>query len=209
MTRDLVAGACSYAIFFLIAAHPFLDIQVGTHKMEAQEITNWLTAALAVATVWLGAETRRMAVAAKASIDLESQPYLSFRGFLIKIGTFQDFSNQNTGAFRLGLRLLNPGKVLVTYEVSSMLVSVNGTTAPNPRFDTMGGVIHPSDEMLFFYPIIATAIPLKTPATAEAEFRINYWAIPTEKKSLTAKVRVLLTSETDHEWTYLEGPHYA
>jgi len=176
--------------------------------MESQDITNWLTAGLAIATVWLGAETRRMAVAAKASIDLEGRPYLSFRGCFIKIGTLQDLSAQSTGAFRVGLRLFNPGKVLVTYKVESMQVSVNGTPMTNPHFETTGGVIHPSDEMIFFYPIIATETPLATPATAEVQYCISYWAIPAEMKTLTAKVQVLITSLTDHEWIFLEGPHY-
>ncbi len=177
--------------------------------MNAQDITNWITAALAVATVWLGAETRKMAVTAKASIELESRPYLSFRGFFVKIGTLQDFSAQDKGALRIGLRLFNPGKVLVTYNVESMLVSINGSTIVNPTFDTTGGIIHPTEETFFFHPVIASSSPMKAPATIEIQYHIAYWTVPTDKKILTAKVRLLLTSETDHEWTYIEGPHYA
>lgn len=209
MARGWVAGAYSYGVFFLIVAHPFLNIKSLDDTMNAQEITNLLTAALAVATVWLGAETRKMAVAAKASIELEARPYLSFRGFYVKIGTLQELSSQNTGALRIGLRLFNPGKVLVTYKVESMLVSINSTTTANPTFDTTGSVIHPAEETLFFYPVIGSLSPLKAPATLEILYRIAYWTVPADKKVLTAKVRLLLTSETDHEWIYLEGPHYA
>jgi hypothetical protein len=208
MARDLILGGCSYAIFSLLTAHPFLNMDLRSIPMNAQDITNWLTAALAVATVWLGVETRRMAITAKASIELETRPYLSFRGFHIKIGTLQDISTQNRGGLRIGLRLFNPGKVLVTYKVESMIVSVNGAEAADPKFETMSGVIHPTEEILFFYPVIGTPSPLKAPATAEVKFRIAYWSIPAEKKTLTANVQVLLTSETDHEWTYIEGPDY-
>ena len=176
--------------------------------MNAQDITNLLTAGLAIATVWLGLETRRMAVAAKASIDLESRPYLSFRGFLIKTGIFQDFSPQSKGAFRIGLRLFNPGKVLISYSVKNMDVSVNDIVATNPHFETTGGVIHPTEELIFFYPIITSLTPIKAPAVAEVKFSINYWATPNEIKNLNSSVRVLITSDNDHEWTYTDGPNY-
>jgi hypothetical protein len=177
--------------------------------MEAQDITNLLTVGLAVATVWLAAETRKMAVAARASIDLESRPYLAFRGFYVNIGALHDVSTQNAGAFRIGLRLANPGKVLVTYEVESMSVSLAGNPAPDPHFDTSSGVIHPGEETTFFYPVIATTTPVTAPSEAVVEYAIRYWAVPTERKSMRARVRLLLTSATTHEWIYLEGPHYA
>lgn len=176
--------------------------------MEPQDITNWLTAGLAVATVWLGAETRKMAVAAKASIDLESRPYLAFRGFDVNIGALHDVSAKNAGAFRVGLRLANPGKVLITYEVESMLVSLPGIPSAIPHFDTFSGVIHPADETTFFYPVIATTTPITAPSEAVVDFVVCYWAVATERKSMRAKVKLLLTSATAHEWTYLDGPRY-
>ncbi len=177
--------------------------------MEAQDITNLLTAGLAVATVWLGAETRKMAVAAKASIGLESRPYLAFRGIYVKIGTLQDFSAKNAGAFHVGLRLANPGKVLITYEVESMSVTLMGNPSAKPHFDTTSGVIHPAEEITFFYPVIATTAPITAPSEIVVDYAVSYWAVATERKSTRAKVRLLLTSATDHEWTYLDGPHYA
>lgn len=209
LNQSWILGACSYVIFGLMAVHPFIDFHSSLTNMEAQDITNWLTAGLAVATVWLGAETRKMAVAAKASIELESRPYLAFRGLYVNIGTLQDVSTQKAGAFRIGLRLANPGKVLITYKVDSMLVSLAGNPAANPHFDTTSGVIHPADETTFFYPVIATTTSITAPSEAVVEYAVSYWAIETERKSMRAKVRLLITSATTHEWIYLDGPHYA
>jgi hypothetical protein len=176
--------------------------------MEAQTITNLLTAGLGVATVWLAIETRRMAVAAKSSIDLESHPYLSLRGLFIKPGTIRDLTTSEAGALRIGLRLFNPGKTLVTYNVDSISVSLNGMSSDTPRFETTGGVIHPSEETIFFYPVIRSAVPIQAPSEGEIAFSITYWSVITEKKKLKGKIKYLITSATDHEWVYLEGPNY-
>jgi hypothetical protein len=164
---------------------------------------------MAAATVWLAVETRRMAVATKASIDLLGRPYLAFRGVYLNIGSLLNSPVGHAGAIRLGVRLYNPGKVLVYYHVPQMTASFGGHVAADLTFDSRGGVIHPEEEITYFYPLISSPLPLVAPAEGQVEFQVSFWSVPTERKTLRAKLRVTLTSATTHEWKFLEGPSYA
>jgi hypothetical protein len=206
---NIKLGLCSYIIFSSIAAYPFVDFSQLGLLMNAQEWGNLIAAGVALATLWLGFETMRMSKAARASIDLATKPYLSLRGFFINIGMLHQTSIPNQHAFRIGLRLFSPSKVQIHYEVQSMLVTLNGLAATNPHFDTTKFVLHPDEEMLFFYPLIISGVPITTPAIADVEFRLNFWAVPEEMKSLDGKIRVDITSNATHEWHYLEGPNYS
>jgi hypothetical protein len=119
--------------------------------MGAQTITNWLTLILAISTVWLAVETRRMSVAAMRSIELETRPYLSFRGLYLSFAKITELTSPtDMPALRLGLRLFNPGKVLVDYQMEEFKVSFANSNPTNPTFETTGGAIHPSTETIFF-----------------------------------------------------------
>ena len=176
--------------------------------MDAQTLLNLLTAALAVATVWLAISTQRMAAAAKASVDLAAHPYLSIRGTYVSLGALRDLSAVHSGATRLGIRLFNPGKVRVTYQIDQIIASIGGHTVDTPKFETTSGVVHPDEETTYFFPVIPSPKPIQSPAEGEIAVTISFWSIPTEKQSLKAKLRVFVTSPTNHEWLFLEGPVY-
>jgi len=177
--------------------------------MDAQTLTNVLTAGMAAATVWLAIETRKMAVATKATLDLSTRPYLAFHGIALTIGTLQNPGTHSTGAVRMGVRLRNPGKVLIYYHVPNISASFQGHGALALTFDSRGGVLHPEEEVTYFYPLIATPQPPTAPALGSIEFQISFWSAPTERKTLRAKLNVQLTSATSHEWNFIEGPSYA
>lgn len=176
--------------------------------MTAQEIANLLTAGLGVATVWLAIETRRMATAAKAAIDLAAQPYLSLRGTYLNLGKLRDLSAANQGATRIGVHLYNPGKVLVRYDVVEMAASMAGNTESNPVFDNTKGVLHPDEQITYFYPLIKTPQQIQAPTEGEVSIRVQYWAVETAKKLVSGKYRILVTSQNTHEWVLIEGPNY-
>lgn len=177
--------------------------------MDAQSWAGLLTGAMALATVWLAVETRRMAAAAKASVDLAARPYLAFHGIFLNIGNLQNPGTHYTGAVRMGVRLKNPGKVLVYYHVPHITASFAGYGPLDSKFDSHGGVLHPEEEVVYFYPLIATPAPPKAPAEGEIEFQISFWSAPKERKTLRGKLKVVLTSASSHEWNFIEGPSYA
>lgn len=177
--------------------------------MTAQEIANLLTAGLGVTTVWLAIETRRMASASRAAIDLAAQPYLSLRGTSLSLGKLQDLSAVNQGATRIGVRLCNPGKILIKYEVIEMTASIAGATEQNPVFYNTKGVLHPEEEIAHLFPIIKTPQQIKAPTEGEVSIKVQYWAVETRKKAVSAKYRIVVTSQSNHEWLLLEGPTYA
>src|SRR6266446_6572650 len=115
--------------------------------MDAQIVTNWLTAALGAATVWMAFETRRMASAAKESIELESRAYFAFRGIDLKLAQVLDPSTKNpVPGVRVALRLGNPGKVLVRYHVNSIACSLTFPSGDMTKLATKGGVVFPGEE---------------------------------------------------------------
>ena len=176
--------------------------------MDGQSIANWLTAGLGIATVWLAIATQRMATAAKASVDLAAHPYLSIRGLHVSLGSLRDLSATHAGATRLGIRLFNPGKVRITYQIENISASIGGHSVATPKFESTGGVIHPDEETTYFYPLIPSPSPIQAPTDGEMAVTVSYWSVPTEKKSVKAKLRVLVTSQSTHEWLFLEGPEY-
>ena len=180
--------------------------------MDAQILILLLTLGLAIATVWLAFETRRMATATRDLVELQGRPYLAFTGLQLALSPALNVSSDDQGtSARLALQLSNPGQVLVTYEVDDLEVTFEGVKIKNPTFDNRGGVIHPKDQALFFYPSITTPSALRPGVSGEVGFKIRFWSSPHRQHHLDARLRYQVTSiESGHlEWLYLEGPRYA
>jgi len=181
--------------------------------MDPQLLMNLLTGGLAIATVWLAIETRRMASASKSQIELQGQPHLAFHGFNIATAQVANIAEASTTqALRLGLELNNPGHVLVNYEVTSLSSSLGSVSLNSSDFATKGGVVHPGTQTLFLLPFALIPPGPSGPApSSEVEFAISYWATTESKQSLKAKVRLQLLSlqPLNFQWVFLDGPTYA
>lgn len=180
--------------------------------MNAANIANWLTLALAISTVWLAIETRRMSTAAKSSIELETRPYLAFRGLYLSFAKLASPAPPTeTPALRVGLKLFNPGKVLVTYQVESITVSFPGSTLDSPTFETTGGVIHPGEETLFFYPWLPFTGQPNILGGGEIAFTIAFRSTVNQQSRVKAKLTFTIKSADakDYEWIFSEGPVYS
>jgi len=180
--------------------------------MDSQDVTNLLTLGLGAATVWLGFETRRVAIATKESVELQSLPYLALSGLEATVGTRINLvTGLEDRAVRLGLRLSNPGQVLINYEVESIEVVFADAVAQNPQFETRGGVIHPKAETIFYYPWIFAAVPLRPGLNGEVRFRINFWSSLLRVNHVASRLRYTLQGNdlSRIEWLYLDGPSYA
>jgi hypothetical protein len=179
--------------------------------MDAQTVTNLLTAGLGIGTVWLAVETRRMASAARNALELESQPFLSFRGLRLARSNLRSLSDSSDAAgLRVALRLFNPGKVRVYYAVEEFRVAFSDGPSAQATFNTRGDVVHPTEENLFYYPWVATPGDLHLLNAGTVHFRISYWSSPKVKSSLAARLSftITATSPLDWEWIYEEGPTY-
>jgi hypothetical protein len=175
-------------------------------------VTDYLTATMAIATVWLAVETRAMARAANESIRLQAQPFLSFAGVDAKLAQGMDLkSGQATKAIRLALRLSNPGKVMINYAVKSISCSLTFPAGRTEDLDTKGGVIFPDQETLFLLPFTPLPTGSQVAPSSEMAFQIEYWSEPGERKCVRAKVAVTFTNHSplDWQWVFIEGPTYA
>lgn len=169
-----------------------------------------LTFLLAAATVWLAVATWRMASVSKASFDLESRPYFAFKGLLFKFHLekpTEESKPPTKGAVRIGLRFRNPGRVLIHYQVKSIRITFSGATVDNPKFETMGGPIYPSDETMFWYGAIPNIDISAMPKRGNVEYEVEYYAIE-RKKAFQSSRKIQYTINSidpyDMDWLYLE-----
>lgn len=180
-------------------------------NLDAQSVTNLLTLALAVATVWLAIATQQMARASKASIELQSTPYLAIEGLTFGLGHANDLQLATpSGIVRLGLLLLNPGHVLVNYEVEELTVTFSGTSLDKPSFLTKRGVVHPGAKAQYFYPTIKISDQLRPGQMGEVRFKLAFWTTQQQIKHVEGKTQFTLQSlQPAHvDWLYVEGPSY-
>lgn len=189
----------------------FYPNYIALAMVDAQTVTNLLTAAMAGATVWLAVETRRMAKAAQASIDLQARPYLAFRGFDLKLAHILDpQTNTSVPGIRVALKLGNPGRVLITYHMNSITCSLTFQTGDMTKMATKGGVIFPEQETLFLLPFAPLQQTGNIAPFSDVKFDLSFWAADRQRQRLCAKVRleVLASQPLDWQWVFLEGPSY-
>ena len=169
-----------------------------------------LTFLLAAATVWLAIATWRMASVSKASFDLETRPYFSFKNFLFKFFLEEPTDNNpspSKGSVRIGLKFKNPGRVLIHYQVEKIRITFSGATIDNPKFELMGGTIYPNDETLFWYGAIQNIDLSTMPKKGNVEYEIKYYAV--EKNHTFKSIRKIeytinSINPFDMDWLYLE-----
>ena len=181
-------------------------------SFDAQDITNLLTLALAVGTVWLAIATHKMAVATQEAVAIQGQPFLAVDGLALALGQAANVTaNSAAGVSRLALLMSNPGQVLVTYEVEQIDVTFNDAKVIDPTFFTRRGVIHPKAQVQFFYPTIQFAGQLQPGLSGEVEFKVAYWSTLHTVKHVSGRMKYVLQSVDPGrmEWLYLEGPNYA
>jgi len=179
---------------------------------DAQDITNLLTLALAISTVWLAIATHNMAKATREAVAIQGQPFLAVDGIALALGQAADIASGGAaGISRLALVLSNPGQVLVSYEVETFEVTFNDSKVQKPEFFTRRGVIHPKAQAQFYYPSIQFAGQLRPGLSGEVEFTIGYWATLHEVHHVSGRMRYMLQSVEPGriEWLYLDGPQYA
>lgn len=155
--------------------------------MESQEMLNWITLALAAATVWLAFATQAMARASKRVVELEATPYLSFsqpRITLHKNMSNSDVPKVDQTIARLGIELRNPGKIRIQYKVKQIRMTLNSVTVENPEFKTEGGYIFPGELGIYWYGNVQFIGDLSIPMKGTAEFEIEYWAAEPNKPSV-------------------------
>lgn len=168
---------------------------------------NVLTGALAIATVWLAIATHRAALATKAMVQLEAEPFLDFKNLQFRLQSPADVNSTQPSSAKVGLGFSNPGKVRVRYTVKSILVTMRGHTAENPKFVTTGSILLPGAEAVYWYPAFAVTGALVAPLAGTAEFHVTYESIDGKvvhniKRRLEYIIHSFSPSQCD--WTFLQ-----
>ena len=168
------------------------------------------TIALAGGTFWLARETRQMAAATKTMVELEAQPHLGLREIQVA------FENSPAIApavmAQIGLRLWNPGKVLVQYRIDSISASINGHVPPHGgKYANRGGVIHPGGETTFYYPPIVIPAPVPSLGVGRVQYELTYWAVKGDERKTKAGIEITVgfPPHPSCVWVFTSGPEYA
>lgn len=133
-------------------------------------------------TAWMAVETRRMAVAASAALELERAPILGFRDLRVEIGARQANEGE-TGSppqmeavsVRVGVELYNAGRVPVRYRMRSIRLTFGGRTTDAATFLSRGGRILPAASIVFWHPSMTLDPPISAfPSTGRVQFEFEY-----------------------------------
>lgn len=134
-------------------------------------VSNWHIFAVIVSTVatavtaWMAVETRRMAKAANKALDLERMPILGLKDIKVEISPKK---KKNDGSeeeeylltwVRIGLELVNAGRVPVRYTMNSLAVSFANRVPESENYLSRRGQVLPGGSTIFWH----SGIPLDPP----------------------------------------------
>ncbi|MGA8707977.1 MAG: hypothetical protein WB646_13425 [Steroidobacteraceae bacterium] len=166
----------------------------------------WATVAMCGATAWMAYQTRRMAQASQQALALDTIPHLAITGVCLR---FTKDGDQPTHA-QTGLKIQNPGKVLITFKVLELTGTLQDETLPPRPVDSSGGVIHPSLSTEYY---LATEV---WPPSAQREihgtisFLIEFWATPDQRHKCKGELKfnaAVATGATT--WMWIGWPIYS
>jgi hypothetical protein len=114
-----------------------------------------VTSTIATAvTAWMAVETRRMAVVARRSVELEHAPLLGISDLRINVGvmggTEVPVGHGAILSVHVGVVLLNAGRVPVTYKMKSMAATFQGAEPQAGEFLSRAGLILPGSSTVFW-----------------------------------------------------------
>ena len=168
-----------------------------------------ITLALTFATVWMAVSTRNAAIASKQILALEVRPFLVFSKPVFRI-YFKVSREQNaieSRAVRIGVEFRNPSRVPVKYEVKSLRITMDGRTVENPKFDTHGSIVYPSEHAIFWYGEIPLTDDPKPPIRGVIEYQLEYLStdhLGRYKKSQRMSYELNSFEPYNCDWTFLE-----
>jgi hypothetical protein len=169
-------------------------------------------------TAWMAIETRRMASAARRSVELEHAAIVGVRD--VRVEVLASGRNE-TGAspraptgisgIRIGVELFNAGRVPAKYEMKSMSVSLAERTAASAQFLSRGGRILPGSSTVFWHPMMHLDPPVTTfPATGRVRVNFEYAGESvTEPQSIVAIVEYVVGGAAPGSpisWLYVDEP---
>jgi hypothetical protein len=130
--------------------------------------------AATVITAWMAVETRRMAITANKSLEIERAPILGLRD--VKVELSADAAAPTAAkAVRVGVELFNAGRVPLSYRMKSISVTFGGRPTDTGTFLSRGGLVLPGSSTVFWYPRIPLDPAVEAfPVTGRVKFTFEY-----------------------------------
>ena len=168
--------------FILTATGAILDSQTA----EDMFIPIWGWVAISLVGLFIAqfiafCTVRKQREALQQQIDgLLETPMIDFGGFTVKPLLHRD--NPSLANIDVALQFDNISPARLRYEVESLSVEIVGKTASNPTFDNRGGIILPTRQGTFLYPMISDVDISNSPLLGSIEYTIKYVTIPEMRK---------------------------
>jgi len=182
--------------------------------MSDASIANWLTLGLGAATTWMAIATQRMAVATRMMSELEARPYLAFVALDLNQQMKEPtaFQPERPNGLQPSIRLRNPGRVRITYDVHEIDFTLNGKHYPAKNFANHMGIIHPDETVVFLHPLIPTDFVIAPGMVGELGVKVMFWATPDRRDTLSFRMQFSLgrvDGKISISFVFLEGPTYS
>lgn len=170
---------------------------------------NALTFLLAVGTFWMAFATHKMARHSKATLDLESKPYLVLKEMRFNAFVEKDSADATLQTrAHVGLTFINSGRAELEYRLDEFSVTVGSLTNPAPTFHVTAGTVAPQESTTFWFDEIVIQGELTFPVLGMVQFGLTY--SPTgATKTVTLRRRFQFTALAPGAgitWTYLKWP---
>lgn len=180
---------------------------------DANTIANLLTAIVCAVTAWMAWETRKLARSTREMAELESLPDLSLfeLGFEQKMKEATPFRPERPDGLRPLIRLRNPGRVRVIYDVHEVFFSLEGKAYPVKNFDNHEGVVHAGETATFLFPVLNTGFVLAPGMSGQLGIKLLFWRSADRRERLSFKLRFDVAragSNIVTSFVFLEGPTY-
>jgi len=147
---------------------------VSVYEVRPELILAIATVILALVTAWMAVETRRMARAAKKTVELEQMPILGFRDLKLEAGK-QAGQQPTLASLRVGMEVFNAGRVPVKYKVKSFSVMFANQGTSSGQFLSRGSRVLPGSSTIFWHPALSLNPPVSTfPAVGQVRFEYEY-----------------------------------
>jgi hypothetical protein len=109
------------------------------------------------------------------------------------------------------VKLRNPGRVRISYDVERADFTMLGAIGAQGQWNNHNGVLHPDEESSFY--LLPLAIPrgLAIGDSATTAIRVRYWDDPNIRHTLSQELEIVVTGVNPlrWRWSYTAGPTYA
>lgn len=165
--------------------------------------TDWITSVttivLACITGYYAIITHKIMAFQKKSLELEKRPFIVSETLLYKI--IIEKPDDIIAGLQIGVRLKNVSKVLINYNVTKIVGSIQNLSIHQPNFINKGGYLYPGQSTDYYYDTFKNIEINKPFIEGKFEYEIEYYSEKDKKYKTIREFQTTLFPAAKHfEW---------